>query len=316
MPISLNNRGYSVGKYGIELQHTLAGWVKNISGGEATAEVITESMGSDHLKRKHLGTLKYDEVTFQCGAGMTSGIYDWIKTGFDQSSNTRGREDGAVVFADYDENEITRLNWTQGLITEYSMPALDAGSKEAALMSIKFQPETTRKVIGGGGKIKFPSDAGKQKRWLPSNFRLRIDGGFEEGCRWVNKIESLVVKQKVIENGVGELRDYEKVPGSVDVPNLVITLSESHAQEFYRWHEDFVIRGNNDQGSEKGGVLEYLDSSLKTTLFTLSFFQLGIFKITPDKVEAAGESVRRVKVEMYCEDIKFDYATAFTYGKR
>ena len=42
---------------------------------------------------------------------MTHGIYDWIKTGFDQTSNTRGREDGAVVFADYDNNEITRLNW-------------------------------------------------------------------------------------------------------------------------------------------------------------------------------------------------------------
>ena len=63
----------------------------------------------------------------------------------------------------------------------------------------------------------------------------------------MNKIEALVVKQKVIENGVGEQRDYEKVPGSVDIPNLVITLSESHAQEFYRWHEDFVIKGNNDQ---------------------------------------------------------------------
>jgi len=315
MSISLNQRGYSVGKYGIELQHTLAGWVKNIEGGEGTAEVVTEAMGADHLKRKHLGTLKYEPIKFQCGAGMTGGIYDWIKTGFDQTSNTRGREDGAVVYADYDNNEITRLNWTQGIIMEYGMPALDAGSKEAALMSVTFQPETTRKLIGGGGKIKFPSDQAKQKRWLPSNFRLRIDG-CEEGCKWVNKIDALVVKQKVVENAVGELRDYEKVPGSVEIPNLTITLSESHSQEFYRWHEDFVIKGNNDQNMEKGATLEYLDSSLKTTLFTLHFSNLGIFKISPDKVEAAGESVRRVKVEMYCEDIKFDYNSSFTYGKR
>ena len=61
MSISLNNRGYTVGKYGIELQHTLAGWVKNIAGGDATAEVVTEAMGADHLKRKHLGTVKYEE---------------------------------------------------------------------------------------------------------------------------------------------------------------------------------------------------------------------------------------------------------------
>lgn len=315
MAISLNNRGYSVGKYGIELQHTLAGWVKNISGGDATAEVVTEAVGADHLKRKHLGPLKYEEISFQAGAGMTAAIYDWIKTGFDQTSNTRGREDGAVVYADYDNNEITRLDWLQGLITEYGMPALDASSKEAALMTIKFQPEKTTKKMGGGGKLLFPSDNTKQKRWLPSNFRIRIDG-CEEGCKWVNKIEGLTVKQKVIENAVGELRDYERVPGSVDVPNLTISLSESHSKEFYDWHENFVIKGINDQQSEKGGTLEYLSSDLKTTLFTLHFYNLGIFKISPDKVEAAGESVRRVKVDMYCEDIKFDYNSEFTYGKR
>ena len=132
----------------------------------------------------------------------------------------------------------------------------------------------------------------------------------------MNKVEALTVKQKVTDNAVGEIRDYEKVATSVEIPNLVITLSESHAEEFYKWHEDFVIAGNNDQSLERGGHLEYLSSNLKEVLFTLTFSQLGIFKISPDKVEAGGEPVRRVKVEMYCEDIKFDYAGSSTFGKR
>jgi len=45
----------------------------------------------------------------------------------------------------------------------------------------------------------------------------------------VNKIEALVVKQKVVENAVGEQRDYEQEAASVEIPNLVITLAESHA---------------------------------------------------------------------------------------
>ena len=45
---------------------------------------------------------------------------------------------------------------------------------------------------------------------------------------------------------------------------------------------------------EKGGTLEYLTTDLKTTLFTLHFFNLGVFKVSPDKVEAAvGETARK-----------------------
>ena len=40
-------------------------------------------------------------------------------------------------------------------------------------------------------------------------------------------------------------------------------------------------------------------------LFTLTFSGLGMFKLTPEKVEAGSENVRRVKAEMYCEQITF-----------
>ena len=315
MAIARNNRGFAVGKYGIELQHTMAGWVKEVDGGHATAEVVTEKIGSDHLAKKHLGTLKYEEVTFKAGAGMSAQVYEWIKTGFNQTSHNRGREDGAILFADYDQVETSRLTWTHGLITEFGMPALDASSKDAALMTVKFRPETTRKTFTAGAKVTFPSDSAKQKKWLPSNFRIRIDG-CEQGCMKVNKIEALTIKQKITENAIGEQRDYECEPSSVEVPNLVITLAESHADEFYRWHDTFVIKGQNGEDQEKGGTLEYLTPDLATVLFTLHFSHLGVFKVSPDKVEAGGEPIRRVKVEMYCEDIQFDFSGAAIYGGR
>ena len=183
------------------------------------------------------------------------------------------------------------------------------------MMTLKFQPETTRKTWGGGGKLSFPADAAKQKKWLPSNFRIRIDG-CEIGCAKVNKIEALTVKQKVTDNAIGEQRDYQKEPTSVEIPNLTITLAESHADEFYRWHEDFVIKGNNGEDREKGGTLEYLTPNLQEVLFTLHFYHLGVFKVSPDKVEASAEPIRRLKVDMYCEDIKFDFSGAAIYGTR
>jgi phage tail-like protein len=312
MPITSSSRGYTAGKYGFEMDSLHAGWLHSAEGGHATSDVVQEKLGPDHIIRKHIGGVKYEDITIACGTGMSKGFYQWIKDSFDHKHT---RQNGAIIAADYDYKEHSRLTFTHGLITEVGFPALDAASKDAAKMTIKISPEVTRQTVsqGGGQSIagdKYSIDARVQKQWLPANFRLRIDG-LEEPCSRVNKIEAIVVKQKVIENPVGEMRDYEKEPAYLEIPNLVITFPESHAKPFYDWHESFVIRGENGDEKEKGGTLEYLSPDLKTILFTITFKHLGIFKLTPDKVESGNEQIRRLKAEMYCEDLSFDYKSAW-----
>ncbi len=148
--------------------------------------------------------------------------------------------------------------------------------------------------------------------------KLRCVNGTAFGVRVVpevNKIEAITIKQKVVENPGGDPRQVE--PAVLEFPNLIITLTEAEGRRvfpetnnFYGWHEDFVILGNNGRDQEKGGTLEYLAPDGRTELFTLTFFNLGIFKITPERAEAGGESIKRIKVEMYCEDIRFRYGRA------
>ncbi len=307
-----DKRGYTAGKYAIELDGISAGWVNSVEGGGATADVITEKIGADHFAKKHIANVKYEDITVICGTGMTQGFYNWIDASFKGNIGKDGRKNGAVLFADHDYQAISRLEFKFALVSELGMPALDAASKDAAKMTIKCSPETTRLLKGDNKKIQgsYAIDTKKQKQWTPANFKLRIDG-LDEGCAKVNKIEALTIKQKVTEHAVGEMRDYEKEPGHLEVPNLVITLSEAHAEGFYKWHEDFVIKGNCQESAEKGGSLEYLAHDLKTVLFTLNFKHLGIFKMTPEKVEAGSEQIRRVKCEMYCEEIEFKYQQAW-----
>jgi len=310
MPITASKRGYVAGKWGFEMDGMMAGWLWSAEGGHATSDVIVEKLGADHLQKKHIGPVKYEDITVQCGTGMSKGFYEWVKASFDHKY---ARKNGAIIAADYDYAEHSRLTFYNGLITEVGFPALDAASKDAAKMSIKFAPEYTRATHSTGGPSvagKFAIDAKVQKKWTPANFRLRIDG-LEDSCTRVNKIEAITVKQKVVENAVGEMRDYEKEPAVLEVPNLVITFPESHSKAFYQWHEDFVIKGNNGDDKEKGGTLEFLTPNLQEVLFTITFSHLGIFKLTPEKVESGSESIRRLKAEMYCEDMKFDYKSAW-----
>jgi phage tail-like protein len=293
-------RGYPTEKYALEIDGVLMGWVDSVSGGNAVADVVTEKPGSDSVQRKHIGNVKYEEITVTVGADMSKQFYQWIQNSFDRKYT---RKSGSIIAADYNYKETSRLSFTNAMITEVSMPALDAASKDAAKMTIKFMPEVTQRKKGSGNTVNLARD---QKMWLPANFRLRIDG-LDEATSRVNKIEAITIKQTVVAPAVGDTRDYQQEATMVEVPNLVITLDEPDAWSLYDWQDDFVIKGNNGQEKEKGGTLEYLAPDLKETLFTLKFGHLGIFKIAPDKMEAGSESIRRVKAEMYCEEVRFNF---------
>ena len=243
---------------------------------------------------------------------MTSKFYDWIK---DSMQYQHSRKDGAVVHTNYDFKEIVRQTFQRALITEIGLPALDATSKETAKMTIKFSPELCSLEYSGGTRSvqPVPLSPPKQKLWTPSNFRVRIDG-LEDVCRNISKVEAITIKQNVIENTIGEKLIFDKEPAQIDFPNVILTVPESDAEKWYKWHKEFVIEGKSYSASEKQGGIEYLSSDLAQTLFTLGLENLGIIKFTPDKAEAGSEKIRSVKIEMYCEKMKFTYNNQAVYG--
>src|SRR5205085_12259577 len=91
-------------------------------------------------------------------------------------------KDGAIVTADAGFNEVARLSFFKALLTEIDFPALDASSKDAAKMTIKLQPETTRiqKATGSSTSVR-QSTSAPQKKWLAAKFRLNIDG-LDDAC--------------------------------------------------------------------------------------------------------------------------------------
>ena len=297
-PIGGDKRGYTAGKFAFEFGGAAAEWVHSAEGGHATADVVTEKMGADHLSKKHLGNIKYEDLSVAVGAGMSKAFYSWIAASWQANYQ---RKNGTLLTADFNNNPIKKLEFFNALITETGMPALDGSSKDAALIDVTFTPETTRLNRKVSGPV-VAAVAAKQKQWIVSNFRLTIDG---LDCSRVSKIEALVVKQKFVENPVGENRDYQKEPGALEFPNLAVTLAESSAESWYTWFEDFVVKGNNGQAQEKNGKLEYLSPNLQDVLFTVEFKHLGIFKLEPDNGVQNADNIVRLRAEMYVEQMTF-----------
>jgi hypothetical protein len=81
--ISPNRRGYGQGKYALDLDNVKAGWISDLTGGNAVADVVTEKIGGDFLARKSVGTIPTQELSVQCGStAVSKGLYDWVDSGF------------------------------------------------------------------------------------------------------------------------------------------------------------------------------------------------------------------------------------------
>jgi len=302
---SADGRSYVAGNFMLDLDGVKSGFLKSVDGGGIKADVIEEPAGEDYYAKKHIGQPKYEEFEIQIGAAMSKAVYDWISTSW-QGSHTR--KSGSVIAADFQLNAVAQRDFFDALLTEVTIPAADAGSKDPAYMTLKFAPELTRKGKPSGGKLSGPGK-GEQKQWLPSNFRLTIG---KLDCSKVSKIDSFTIKQTVATDDVGSERDYAKEPGKLEFPNLSITMSETGIADWEAWHEDFVIQGNNGQESEKNGSLVFLSSNRADELLEIKFFNLGIFKLAPDKAEANSDQVKRWTAELYCERMEFVYKAGAT----
>ena len=298
-------RAFTSGKLALDIEGIHAGWVHSVEGGGRIAEVVSEKLSLEHYTRKHIAGLKYEDITITCGIAMSKHFWEFLHKSLQDNCK---RIDGSVHVADYDWNIVRTLDFHNALITEIGFPGLDASSKDSCKLTLKLSPEWTR-THKGSGKIKIPDHPlgkGKQKRWLPSNFRLRIDG-LDHACEHVNKIEPLVIKQKVVDSAVGEMRHQLREPAGFEFPNLIVSTSEARAHPFWHWEKQFIIHGKNSDDDEKTGTLEYLSSDLSETLFTVEMHHIGLFKVSSDKLEAGSEAIRRVKAEMYVEHMKFEY---------
>jgi hypothetical protein len=264
--------------------------------------VISEPAGAAGFVKKHVGQPRYEDFELEAGFAMAKPFYDWISAAWNMSNQ---RKSGAIVNTDFKLTPVSERQFVDALIAETTIPALDGSSKDPAFITVKLSPEYTRaaKPTGTVGK----TTPAAQKAFLPSNFRVEIDG---LDCSKVNKVDSFTIKQSVAAAAIGDARDYEKQPGSIEFPNLKITFAEVTAKTWDTWFEDFVVKGNNGEANEKKGAIVLLSADRKTTLARITLHNLGIFALRRHRQVANDEAIQRVTAELYCERMELQVGAA------
>jgi len=287
-------RSYFGGSYGLLLDGAFAGYLTGFSGGNIVGEVVkVQPVGADRIQRKHLGNSHTEPLTIECGFPMSKSLLDWIKSSIEPGAKAP-LKNGAIVEFDGTRKEMGRRNFFNAAITEVEFPSCDASSKDAARLTVTFQPEAVTLAAGSGGT---PGQVAAG-RWLRSNFSLKIQG-LEQALTRTSAIDAVVVKLKGADGG--DVREPSRVPSAIDAANLNITVADTMIGQIYQWHQEFVIKRT---GKPRPGILDYLTPDMKSVILSLNFSNLGIIKVAPEALAAGTTSaVRRSRVEMYCEGV-------------
>jgi phage tail-like protein len=298
-------RTYAGGNFTLELDGLDAGLLTSAEGGGFKSEPIGEQVGGENLVTRYPGRQRFEEITVQVGGAMSPDFWKWVS---DSIAGKPSRKNGAIVSRDYDSNERSRRTFYDALIAEIQFPELDAKSKGPKILTVKIAPERIAFDERGGPKPSSgPGGAMRtQKRTTPINFRLRLDGLEEQAAKRVSKIEAFSVKQQIIANPMGGLLYERKEPGRIEFPTLSLHLPELDAGPWMKWWEQFVGKGEHVQKNERTGSIAYLNSDLTQTIINVDLYGVGITGVTFAKMEAAGDVVRTVKVDLYVESLRVE----------
>lgn len=289
-------RSFSSGKYQFNLDPTFdAAYVKSVDGGFHKAEVVSEQAGPSHLSFKHSSTVDIQPISLELGMAISKPMIDWISASWRRDYQ---RKSGSILHADFNGKIRYAQEFTEALILETSFPALDASSKDSAYMTVKIQPEGLS-IKTEGGDLKGTLGV-KQKLWTPANFCLSVDGC---NCDGVSKIDSFTVKQEVKKFHFGPYREPQIEPSKLTFPDLTIESSLAYAEDFMKWHQNYVVLGKKDTKEQRDGEIIFYDQTLSNPLLTVSLANIGISSFEILKSEAHSETIKKAKIGLYVESM-------------
>src|SRR5262249_46945277 len=113
--------------------------IEGSEGGTVFATVVTEPTGPGAFPKKHLRWPQDEDIVIHLGMSMPDEWFEWIAAAWTAQAQTK---DGAVLATDFKLDVRTALSFTGALITELTVPTLDAAAKEPGLLTVTFSPAT------------------------------------------------------------------------------------------------------------------------------------------------------------------------------
>jgi len=140
----VRNDPYAQFNFLLEIEGTTAAGFTEVSGINAESDIIEYREGSEPARVRKLPALyKFGNITLKRGYTQNRDLWNWRKTTLDGVTE---RKQGAIILLDEAREPQLRWEFSQGWVSKYEGPALNATANEAAIESIEIAVEDVRLV--------------------------------------------------------------------------------------------------------------------------------------------------------------------------
>jgi hypothetical protein len=293
-----DQRLFTGGRFVLDIMGANAGYLKKFDGLQLEADIVTNDLGPATIQKKHVAGIKWTPAKATIAIGVGKEMYNIIQQALDANQKPF---DGTLHIADFNYKVQSSLNFTGGIMTAVTFPAMDGSSKETGYFDLEWEAETVRWLKGDNADIR--SRIGqKQKAWLCSNFRFEM-GGLP--CDRVASIDSFTWKCAVTTDQIGIGRQPTKHAAKVTVPNIKVEVSMADYDAWAEAAKKWFIDGYHEEKDEMSGAIVFLSPDMKTEIGRVTLKNCGFAKFTYGPLEANSEKIARFSAEFYVEDMDF-----------
>lgn len=140
----MRNDPYSQFNFLLEIDGITAAGFTEVGGLSAESDIIEYRVGSDPARMRKLPALfKFANITLKRGYTQSRELWNWRKSTLDGVTE---RKQGAVILLDEAREPQLRWEFSEGWISKYEGPALNATANEAAIESIEITIEDLQLV--------------------------------------------------------------------------------------------------------------------------------------------------------------------------
>jgi hypothetical protein len=278
----------------VSLNGSCVGDVRAIEGLQAEADVVSNDLGPNGLTKKHVSNIRWTPGLLTLGLGMGAPMATWLRSSLAQSQLPAS---GSIVRADANDRAQSSIDFTNAVLTQLTVPALDALSNDPAALLVGFDAEQVRIAKGDGSDSR--GNVPAPKPWLCSGFRIAL-GNLP--CDDILRVESLSWTAVAGGDQVGIFREPTKHPMNVTVPDLELTIG---AKGFAPWAaaaQRWFIDGEHLEPNEMAGTITLVGDG---DLATIMLANVG-FKRFPFASPAENGSADRFVVTLYIESLGFE----------
>jgi len=298
-----NARNYAQSGFALEVAGQFAGMLKSAEAPGIKGDKAQMKTGVANITKNMIANISYDDTKFSVAMSNSKVLQDWIQMSFDMKHDYR---DIALLAADFNYNEMRRVNIFQALITELKFSKLDASSKDAIYADITCKQEMVRHLVGSKKAIGVATGA-RMKDWLCANFRVEVPG---LDTTFVSAIDLPTFTQKTTTDFVGHIKENALIPTAVDLGEITVTFGSGPdgkiEDSLMAMADKWFIKGEQIEENHITIGVHFLKPNMTDELGSITYGGCGLMSVKPSKMER-GDKGRSVEVKWYVETARCNF---------